>query len=247
MSLFRGLLKRGANRVLSPFGLEITRSQLVQALDIKAEGFPEYLLEAKKLNMDVNDWIEQRLGWEAALPLLEQIVFPRLREDSVVCELGAGTGRHARHIAPRLTRGELHLVDYSPWTVAFLRSYFQANPRVFVYLNDGCSLPFLNDSGTDLIFSNGTFIELKLGLFYLYSREFFRVLKPGGYCVFDYIDVTTPEGWDHLATWSKEYGSCFTYHTPETIDKVFVSAGFEIVGRHQSGKSTYLTVRKPRT
>jgi len=245
MSSIKGMLKQGINRMLTPLGLEIKRIQSTQAQDAKAEGFPGYLAEANKRGMDVNDWIEQELKWEKALPILEQTVFPYLRDDSVVCELGAGTGRHARHIASRLRGGELRLVDHSPWSVAFLRNYFQSNPRVSVHLNDGCSLPFRDNSWADLIFSNGTFIELKLGLFYLYSREFWRVLKPGGYCVFDYIDATTPEGWKHLESFSAKYWNCFTYHTPEVVDKVFTSAGFEIVARHQIGKSTYLVVRKP--
>jgi hypothetical protein len=131
----------------------------------------------------------------------------------------------------RLTKGELYLVDHSPWIVDFVRGYFRSNPRVHILLNDSRSLP-LACSQVDLIFSQGTFIELKLGLFYLYSLEFCRVLKPGGYCVLDYIDITTGGGWEYLKAQSRQYGDCFTY---------------QIVKRHHMGKSTYLTVRKPST
>lgn len=234
--------RRCINRMLEPLGFEIRRTERLP--DAKAEGFPKYVLEAGKLGMDVNDWIEQNLGWEDALYTLERTVFSHLGEDSVVCELGVGTGRSARHIAARLTTGELYLVDHSPWIVDFLRGYFSTTPRVHVLLNDGHSLP-LACSQVDLIFSQGTFIELKLGRFYLYALEFRRVLKPGGHCVLDYIDITTKEGWEYLETQSRPYGDCFTYHTPGTVDRVFSSAGFQIVKRQHMGKSTYLTVRKP--
>ena len=237
-------LKRCMNQILEPFGFEVRR--IKELPDVKAEGFPAYVKKATNAGMDVNDWIEQNLGWEDVLLILQRTVFPYLGENSTVCELGVGTGRSARHIVARLTKGELYLVDHSPWIVDFVRGYFHSNPRVHVLLNDGHSLP-LERSQVDLIFSQGTFIELKLGLFYLYSLEFYRVLKPGGYCVLDYIDITTEGGWEYLRAQSRQYGDCFTYHMPETVDRVFSSAGFEIVKRHHMGKSTYLTVRKPDT
>ena len=115
---------------------------------------------------------------------------------------------------------------------------------MFVHLNNGRSLPFENGPGIDLVFSFGTFIGLKLGVFYLYSREFFRVLKPGGCCVIEYIDITRPEGWNHLETYSKQYFNCFTYHKPEVVESVFSSGGFEMVKSHPIGRSNYLVVRK---
>jgi ubiquinone/menaquinone biosynthesis C-methylase UbiE len=241
----RRLLKQILNQILNPLGIEIRKlPPKIDLFDGKVEGFPGYVAEADKIGMDVNDWLEKILGWAVALPVLEQTVFPYIQNESVVCELGAGLGRHARHIAPRLSNGALYLVDHSSWTVAFLQKYFQSNHRVSVHLCNGHSLPFQSDSWVDLIFSNGTFIELKLGLFYLYSREFFRILKPGGYCVFDYIDPTTMEGYKYLESTSAKYIGTYTYHAPEVVDKIFISAGFEIIKRNNIGKSTYLITRK---
>lgn len=239
------IIKLLATKIINRLGFEIRYLKYeAEGLQAYAEGFPGYLREADKLGMDVNDWIEERLGWWKALPILEQTTFPYLRDDSIVCELGVGTGRWSRHIAAKLVSGELHLCDRSTWIVNFLEKYFQSNPRVHVHLSDGCHLP-LPDNSVDLIFSEGTFIELKLGLFYLYSREFFRTLRSGGYAIFDYIDIDTIEGWNYLQTQSKQYWGCFTYHTAEVVDRVFSSADFEIIKRHQIDKSTYLVVRKP--
>jgi SAM-dependent methyltransferase len=241
MLSIRKTIKLVADASLAVLGCEIRRKT---QSDVKAEGFPGYPEQANKVGMDVNDWEEAKLGWEASLPILEQTVFPYLREDSIVCNLGVGTGRWARHIGPRLRHGELHLVDHSPWIVNFVRNYFRSNENVFVHLNDGRSLPFGNGPGLDLVFSFGTFIALKLGVFYLYSREFFRVLKPGGYVVIEYIDVTRPEGWNHLETYSEAYFNCFTYHKPDVVELIFSSAGFEIVTSHSIGRSNYLVIRK---
>jgi ubiquinone/menaquinone biosynthesis C-methylase UbiE len=233
----------GANTVLAPFGYELMSTILTEG----PEGFHEYLRASKKSGMDVNDWEEQELAWKPALPILEQVVFPYLGSNSIACELGPGTGRFSRHIVRAIPEGQLHLVDHSPWMVNFLRKYFQSDERVLVHLGDGSSLPFTRDSWIDVVFSNGTLIALKLGVIYLYARDFFRVLRPGGRAIFDYIDPTTPEGWAHLESQRKHFADVYTYHAPTVIDRVLASAGFEAVERCQLGKSTYVIATKARS
>src|SRR5437763_13890095 len=106
----------GANLIARRVGYEVRPWRV----DPKAEGFIGYVEQARKAGLDVNDWQEQVLGWVPAVPQLERVVFPHLRPDSVVVELGPGTGRFSRHLAARLTQGELRLVDPSPYVVRIL-------------------------------------------------------------------------------------------------------------------------------
>jgi hypothetical protein len=238
------MIKQCADVAFSPFGYALTRKEEVGRIDHKANGFPGYVDEAHRAGMDVNDWEEEKLGWAKGLPILEQTIFPYLRDDNIVCNLGPGTGRWARHIVTKLTKGELHLVDYSPWMVNFLREYFHSDSRIHIHLNDGYSLVW-HGAWMDLIFSFGTFIALQLGHIYIYSREFFRVLRPGGYCVIEYLDISRSEGWNWLEIHSnKAFAGCYTYHVPDVIEKVFSSAGFEIVKSLPIGRSTFLITRK---
>jgi SAM-dependent methyltransferase len=239
---WKHLIKQG----LQYFGYEVRRRDHKYGQDDpRAQGFISYLNQARQAGQDVNDWEEQVLGWVPALSILEQTTLPYLMPNATVCELGPGTGRFARYWVRQPEVADLYLVDYAPWIVNFLREYFTAYPHVHVEQNNGYSLPFEQAGWCDLIFSNGCFIAFKLSLFYLYSREFFRVLKPGGYCVFDYIDIETPEGWQHLETQSPHFGDCYAYHHPEVVKRVFSQAGFEIMNRYQIGKSIYLVTRKP--
>lgn len=240
MSTVRDLLAVGAGVALRPFGFEVRESVLSE----KPEGFPGYVEAAQRLGMDVNDYEDTELGWLPALPQLEATTFAHLRPDSVVCEVGPGTGRFSRLIAARLDRGELHLVDHSPWMVRFLRAYFQDKGYVFAHLGDGHSLPFERDAWIDLIFVAGTLIALELGTIRLYALEFARVLKPGGVVIFDYMDPTTPEGWAHLHNEGARLPEVYSYHAPESIDRVFAEAGFDNFERRQQAKSTYFTARK---
>ena len=236
----RDVVAAGAGIVLRPFGFEVRD----RVLSEKPEGFPGYLQAAQRLGMDVNEYEESQLGWHSARELLEATTFPHLRADSVVCEVGPGTGRFSRLIAQRIPSGELLLVDHSPWMVRFLKTYFRDQARIQVLLGDGQSLPLDRNAFVDLVFVAGTIIALKLGTIRRYALEFARVLKPGGMLVFDYIDPTTSEGWAHLQSEGERLPDVYTYHAPEVIDRVFAEAGFETFLRQQLGKSTYFTARR---
>jgi SAM-dependent methyltransferase len=237
----RTVVEAGASRVLAPFGYELRDKVLSE----RPEGFSGYLDAACQAGMDVNDYEEQRLGWRLPLPTLETVLFPLMREDARVCEIGPGTGRWSRHILVRIPKGELHLVDASPWLARFLGSYFRHAPNVYAHVNDGQSLPFAERrEWLDVIFSANTFVELKLGVIWLYARDFVQALKPGGYAVVDYVDPTTAEGWEHLMTQPADMAGVYTFHAPEVIYAVFRTAGLNVERRYQVGKSTFVIARR---
>ena len=236
----RDLVAVGAGVALRPFGFEVRD----RVLSERPEGFPGYVAAAQRLGLDVNDYEESHLGWYPARAILQATTFRYLAPESVVCELGPGTGRFSRFLATRLESGQLHLVDHSPWMVRFLEAYFRDRQQVRVHLGDGHSLPLAGNAWMDLVFVAGTMIALKLGDIHLYALEFARVLKPGGVVVFDYIDPTTAEGWAHLHTDGHRLPDVYTYHAPQVIDRVLAEAGFDGFERQQLGKSTYFTARR---
>lgn len=239
-SLLKRAIEFSGARLLRPFGYELRES----ILNERPEGFPSYLEQAQRAGMDVNDWEEQALGWIPAAEILRMTTFPLLHEQSVVLELGPGTGRFSRLILSAIPAGTLHLVDHSPWMVRFLERYFAAEPRVQVHLGDGQSLPLAEANWVDLVFAAGTLVALKLGQVHLYAREFARVLRPGGYAVFDYIDPTTPEGWAHMEREADRLGYVYTYHAGEVMDRVLLEAGFSSIQRQQIEKSTYVIAQR---
>src|SRR6266540_7395865 len=238
--MVRDLVAASAGVALRPFGFEVRD----RVLSERPEGFPGYLEAAQRLGVDVNDYEDTKLGWAPALPQLEATTFAHLRPDANVCEVGPGTGRFSRLIAERLPRGELHLVDHSPWMVRFLQAYFRNAQQVRVHLGDGHSLPFERNGWLDMVFVAGTMIALKLGTIRLYALDFARVLKPAGVLIFDYIDPTTPEGWAHLEREGAGLPDVYTYHAAQVIDRLLSAAGFARLERQQLGKSTFVTARR---
>jgi SAM-dependent methyltransferase len=221
-------------------------AQVVRASRDNGDGFPAYLMNARKAGVDVNDWIESNLGWMPARPILESLVFPYLRENSIVCEVGVGTGRWSRHLAERIPEGRLILVDQSRWVTSFLRDYFKSNHRVTVLEGDGLTLPLDTAGWADVIFSQGLFITLKLGHVRQYLECFFAALKPGGVAIFDFIDPDTPGGWEFLGAQYRISPTTFSYHTLGAIVACATAAGFSVEWTSIAGKSTYVAVRKAR-
>lgn len=206
-------------------------SQVEAEADAEAGPYKDFLAEADRLGMDVNDYLEKNIGWGEVLSLVNRSVSPFLQEDSIVLELGAGTGRWSREILKKIPYGQLHLVDYSSWFVQFQADYFKDDPRVVIHQTNGISLPIDECHWADVCCSYGTFIMLKLGNVYRYAKEFRRVLKPGGHFVVEYMDIESPEGWEWMLSQSngEHEAGCFVYYTPAIMKRVFAEAGLEVI------------------
>jgi ubiquinone/menaquinone biosynthesis C-methylase UbiE len=227
--------------------MNIVRGLIAQPLFAardNGDGFPDYLRAAERAGVDVNDWIEAHLGWVPALPVLQELVFPLLTENSAVCEVGVGTGRWSRHIVERIPHGKMLLVDRSPWVTEFLRGYFSGRSNVRSVTGNGVSIAGADASWADLVFSQGLFITLKLGHILTYLRSCSRTLKYGGAAVFDFVDAETPGGWEFLLRESSRAHDVFTYHSLSVVMKCCEEAGLHVEKVKAVGKSTYLIARK---
>jgi SAM-dependent methyltransferase len=236
-----GLLKRAVRAALSPFDLTITRVARDQGCTL------EWVEESGRTGMAVNDYVE-RDQRKPARAELEELVLPRISPRALVCELGPGTGVYTRHLNEFIDGGELHVVDSDPSAIDFLRRHLPAKPGTRLYCNSGTELPFDREGWLDLVFCASMFTGGNLSYFYRYLQEFGRVLKPGGWCVFDYFDVATDEGWRKLTRNMARKQPIFAYafHATETVDRVARHVGLEIVGRTPTVRgSVFVSARKP--
>jgi ubiquinone/menaquinone biosynthesis C-methylase UbiE len=196
--------------------------------------------------MAVNDFIEKDQG-KPARTELEQLVFPRIDKRSVVCELGPGTGVYTRYISEAVTGGEFHVVDSDPNAIAFLRKHLPPNPAVRLHRNSGTELPLDRGAFVDLVFCASMFTGGNLSYFYRYVQEFRRVLKPGGWAVFDYFDVATAAGWTVLQKNMARTKPIFAYayHATPTVDRMLDELGFDLVDRFPTMRgSVFVSARK---
>lgn len=114
--------------------------------------------------------------WKASL--VEHFIVPNVHSDSVVLEIAPGHGRWSKEILGRCK--ELILVDLSPSCIEHCQQEFAAEDHVTYIVNDGKSLPGVEDGHVDFVWSYDSFVHIDGETIGRYLAEIERVLKPGG-------------------------------------------------------------------
>lgn len=120
-----------------------------------------------------------------------------IRADDVVLEIGCGVGRVGRAIAPRCR--EWIGTDISSAMIGHASRRLQDLENVrFVELHD-VGLRGVPDASVDVVYCTVVFMHLYEWDRYRYVQEAHRVLRAGGRCYFDNVDITSSHGWKVFA------------------------------------------------
>lgn len=144
-----------------------------------------------------------------------------------VLEIGCGTGQHSLALAQEFPSWHFQAIDTSPRAVqaAMALSHSSGIP-VDVSLGDAGALPFADDS-MDIVFGDhviGHIPDRKRA-----EREIVRVLKSGGYAIFNSGNRLRPDGWPlYHALSDKRYLAQSFY--PWTLAMEFSDLGCRRVG-----------------
>ncbi len=122
-----------------------------------------------------------------------KLVLRFLRDrDAAVLNIGCGVGRVERYLAPHVR--ELHAVDVSGEMIALARERLSGNPNVHLQeIGNADFLRAFEPERFDLVFSFLVLQHLEREDAFLYLREAFRVLKPGGVLFLQFPNFLSPE------------------------------------------------------
>lgn len=181
-----------------------------------------------------------------------EIVTRYLPEGAAVLDIGCGIGRVERYLAPRVR--ELWAVDVSGEMIRRaaerLSGFANVNLREVGNREHLAAFP---DGRFDLVFSFLVLQHLEKEDAFLYVRDAFRVLRPGGVFLTQFPDLLSPaysraflEG---VAVTDRSPGRVRASTEPE-VRHTLGLAGFEIVdlwhgGHHESDAEIYVAARKP--
>lgn len=200
---FKQVLKAG----LTQLGLQITRlprqAQIPAAAMQEADTVPAapslymdaaMIIAAQAAGVYIGDYAEAQ--WEEvgiAKRAVENLYLDDLRTDSVILEVGPGTGRYVRYMLTFAPRGAAHLFELDPYWKNFLSQFFSTDNRVQLHSTDGWTYKDIPNNSVDIYCAHGVFVYTKPMQTYANLQEAVRVVKSGGIIVFDFFDLDESE------------------------------------------------------
>jgi SAM-dependent methyltransferase len=164
-----------------------------------------------------------------------------LKVSDRVLELGCGVARIGLPLAPRV--GFWQGVDISQNMVDVAKQRLAGVANTAVEALTRPALPF-PDASFDAVYSIAVFIHMDKEDFFIYLREIFRVLKPGGRVFFDHWNLAHPVGFKRFlyeANFYDKHGDVSVrkdvarnqFTTPQEVEVFIAQAGLsatEVMG-----------------
>lgn len=150
------------------------------------------------------DWSDGGESWtpseEWRAKVLEITIHKYVKPNQAILEIGPGAGRFTVELL-KATPTRLALVDLNQKCLDLCQQRFGDHAVIEYHLNDGASLPMLEDTSIDFVWSFDVFVHIEAPEVLSYFKEFARVLRPGCFGIVHYasidraIDDDTRSGW----------------------------------------------------
>lgn len=228
-------IKSTANAILAPIGLQISKAGSGWHEDTRNFiPFEETARAAQGAGFSIADYVDTVMNQspgssQATVDLMAAAGVFANAIDTVV-EIGPGTGRYLEKTikAAHPRRYEIYETA-GPWL-----TYLAQNYDVVAQETDGFSLSKTPDMSADLVHAHKVFNTVTFMMSCCYWNEMVRVVKPGGWAVFDIMTERCLEG-DALSVWAKSgirNGSFPTAMPRELATRFFGDHGFSLKASH---------------
>ncbi len=148
--------------------------------------------DAKMFVAGYEDEAKFELTANHTVDILEQ--YAGIKPTDVALEIGCGVGRVGKVLGKRVTQWIGTDISGNMLTYAAQRLKGMDNIKLLELSTVG--LKEIPDNSIDLVYCTVVFMHLLEWDRYRYVAESFRVLKPGGRCFFDNVDIISNHGWE---------------------------------------------------
>lgn len=174
--------------------------------------------------------------------ILDEFVFPHIDAHTVALEIGAGGGRLAAQIAPRVKH--LYCVDISEAMLARLRTVLGDRDNVSLIHVDDANLRSAVPSGeVDFAYSFDVFVHLDLHTIWKYVQQIAEVLRPAGLAFLHTTNLLTGKGWERFSSQEKYTLEGHYFITPEILDHLALKAGLTVVKKADEDPANFYKAR----
>jgi ubiquinone/menaquinone biosynthesis C-methylase UbiE len=123
--------------------------------------------------------------------ILERLV--GINPSDVILEIGCGVGRVGKLLSPRCLKWIG--TDISSSMLKYAAKRLKGLKNVELVELGAVGLKEVDANSVDVVYCTVVFMHLYEWDRYTYVQEAFRVLRPGGRCFFDNVDITSSHGW----------------------------------------------------
>jgi ubiquinone/menaquinone biosynthesis C-methylase UbiE len=189
------------------------------------------------------DWAKPLEDWTPSQEwkdgFIRHILDPHVPPGGTILEIGPGAGRWTEHLLPKAQT--LILVDLCAACITQCRKRFRDARNVRYIVNDGVSLPGVEDATVDTIFSVDVFIHITPQDTARYVREFARVLRPGGTGLIHHCRDGLPHGAWKSKTTAALFAGLLREHGLEPVRQfnTWTPSGFEMRDFAAEGKRDF--------
>ncbi len=224
-------LKAAINASLAPTGLRLTRGH-DWGDTANFIPFHETMAAARQAGLPVGDYVDAVMN---GVPGSSQATIDRMASLGVfdtplrtVVEIGPGTGRYLEKTlrAGRVERYEIYETA-DDWARYLVREH-----HVVAQPTDGYSMAATPSGSADLVHAHKVFDGVPFMVTCCYWHEIVRVVRPGGWAVFDIIDESCLDD-DHLSRWGSSgirNGAYPAVVPREVAMGFFTDRGFRLAG-----------------
>jgi len=133
--------------------------------------------------------------WDRSARVTRSVIseYVGLNPTDIILEIGCGMGRVGKVLAPECARWIG--TDISSGMLDCARHHLAGLDNIELVELKDVGLGPIPDASVDLVYCTVVFMHLFEWDRYRYVEEARRVLKPGGRCYFDNVDITTDHGW----------------------------------------------------
>lgn len=227
-------LKPVVNTALRPLGFKIDK---LHDFGDTANFIPfaETRAKAKAAGLSIGDYVDSVMngvpdGSRNAVRMMSE--WGALSRDTKrILEIGPGTGRYLEKTIGKRPPADYEIYETAaPWASYLVEAFGVRRRRT-----DGYALGETPDASVDLVQAHKVFNTIPAMATMCYWRESARVLRPGGWMVFDIVteDCLAPETVDR---WAGSGVRNSTYPTPfplRSATDYFAAKGFDLAGKYR--------------